>query len=211
MSDVERWDLTPIYPDREAWAAGLAAIETRIETIKPFAADVGESAERLADCLDLVFTTLKDLHRSSSYASMSYDEDTRDSEAAGLAQRARLVGTGFSEAISFLSPSIQALGEETVELYVESEPRLVPYRHYLHDTLRRADHTRTASEEEIIAAAGLMSDGPYSIYGMLANADIAWPTIALSTGEKVRLDQSGYTKYRAASSRQDRKAAQGAR
>ena len=95
MSERGRWDLTPIYPDREAWAAALSDIETRIETLRPFAADVGDGAGRLADCLDLVFETLKDLHRASSYATMTYDEDTRDADAAGMAQRARLVGTGF--------------------------------------------------------------------------------------------------------------------
>ena len=104
VSDRDRWDLKPIYPDREAWTAALSDIERRIETIRPFAVDVGENAGRLADCLELVFETLKDLHRVSSYATMSYDEDTRDAAAAGMAQRARLVGTGFSEAIIVRAP-----------------------------------------------------------------------------------------------------------
>ena len=203
-TDRNRWDLTPIYTDREAWEAALADVESRIEEIRLFAGTIGGGPGPLADCLDVLFATLKEMQRASSYASMGYDENTRDAGAAEMTQRARLLGTSLSEAISFLSPAIKALGSEAIDAYLESEPRLSVYRHYLHDTLRRAEHTRSASEEEIIAGAGLLSDAPYSIYGMLTNADIEWPTVTLSTGEQALLDQSGYSRHRAATERADR-------
>ncbi len=204
MTDLDRWNLKPIYAGTEDWEAALTRIEDGIDELRPFSDAIGDGADRLADCLDLLFLTLKDMQRASSYASMTYDENTRDAEAAAMAQRARLLGTTSSEAVSFLSPAIKALGQATIDDYLASEPRLDRYRHYLHDTLRRAEHTRSAAEEEIIAGAGLMSDAPYSIYGMLTNADIDWPMVTLSTGEDVVLDQSGYSRHRAAADRGDR-------
>jgi len=204
-TEQDRWDLTAVYSNREAWEEALSEIEGRTEKLGPFADSIDEGPGRLADCLDLLFDTLKDLHRASSYAAMSYDSDTRDSVAAEMAQRVSLIGTRFSETISFLSPAIKDIGSAAIEDYLASEPRLGIYRHYLEDSLRRAEHTRSASEEEIIAGAGLMNDAPYSIYGMLANADIDWPTVTLASGEEARLDQSGYSKHRAAADPNDRK------
>ena len=50
-----------------------------------------------------------------------------------------------------------------------------------------------------------MSDAGGTAYSILTNADIPWPTVKLSTGEEVTLDASGYTKYREAPNRDDRK------
>jgi oligoendopeptidase F len=40
---------------------------------------------------------------------------------------------------------------------------------------------------------------------MLSNADMPWPTVKLSDGTEVKLDQSAYTKYRESPNRADRK------
>ena len=42
-------------------------------------------------------------------------------------------------------------------------------------------------------------------YGLLANSDIPWPTITLSTGEEVRVDSQGYGRARGSENRDDRK------
>ena len=51
-----------------------------------------------------------------------------------------------------------------------------------------------------------MRSAPSDTYRTLANADMPWPTITLSSGEEVRLDQSAYTKYRSVDVRADRQA-----
>jgi oligoendopeptidase F len=43
------------------------------------------------------------------------------------------------------------------------------------------------------------------MYTTFSNADMPWPTIELAGGQKVRLDQAAYTKYRAENNRADRK------
>jgi oligoendopeptidase F len=135
---------------------------------------------------------------------MRYHEDTRVGVTAGMEQRASLVATRLSEAASFIEPEILSLGRETVAGYVDAEPALKTYRHQLDDILRRADHTRSATEEEIIAAAGLVTDAPSTGYGMLANADAPWPTVTLSDGTEFLLNQAGYSRYRSAENRGDR-------
>ena len=86
------------------------------------------------------------------------------------------------------------------------EPGLLVYGHVLDDTLRRAEHTGSPDEEAVIASAGLVTDGPYATYGMLANADAPWPTVRLSGGEEIVLDQAAFAKHRGGPEREDRQA-----
>lgn len=202
--DRHRWDLRDIYPDTEAWEKALERIQEGIEAIQAFRGNLGSSPETLMQCLDQHFSVLKEMYRASSYASMRYHEDTRVGVTAGMEQRASLVATRLSEAASFIEPEILSLGREKVEGYVDAEPALKTYRHQLDDIIRRADHTRSATEEEIIATAGLVSDAPSTTYGMLANADAPWPTVTLSDGTDVLLNQAGYSRYRSTENRADR-------
>lgn len=204
QDDQSRWNLGDIYRDTDAWEAALEKIQEATEAIQTFRGGLGSSPQALLECLELHFSVLKEMYRASSYASMRYHEDTRVGVTAGMEQRAGLVATRLSEAASFIEPEILSLGRETVAGYVDAEPALKTYSHQLDDILRRADHTRSATEEEIIAAAGLVADAPSTGYGMLANADAPWPTVTLSDGTEFLLNQAGYSRYRSADNREDR-------
>ena len=50
----------------------------------------------------------------------------------------------------------------------------------------------------------------HNIYGILANADFPYPTITLSDGRSVKVDQAGYAELRTSPDRHDRQAAMSA-
>jgi len=199
-----RWNLTDIYGGTQAWEDDLALLASAPGDISAYRGRLNEGPEVLESCLRSYQDALKRFYRVSSYASMRYHEDTRVGSTAEMEQRARLVGTALSEAASFIDPEILEIGERTVRAWVEDFEGLESYAHALADILRRAAHTLTPGEEEIVATAGLITDAPYSVYGMLANADLPWPTVTLSDGSEIRLDQSAYTKLRAVPERSDR-------
>ena len=198
------WRLEDIYPSTADWRAALDGIDSGVEALVGFRDHLAEGPDVLLACLDTYYGLVKTLYAASSYASMRYHEDMRVGETAEMESRAHLVGTRLSEASSYLEPEILALGRETVETWVESTPGLLEYRHALDDILRRGAHTLGAAEEEIVASTGLIADAPETIYGMLANADLPWPTVVLSDGTEVRLDQSAFGKHRASVERSDR-------
>ena len=57
----------------------------------------------------------------------------------------------------------------------------------------------------LLAGTSAPFAGPSDIRGQLVASDIPWPTIKLSTGEEIRLDDQGYTLHRDAPNRADRK------
>jgi oligoendopeptidase F len=140
------------------------------------------------------------------YTSLKRDVNTRDSAALELNQEADLLGTDFARGTSFVNPELLAVGEAKLRAYLDAEPGLAPYRFPLMEVLRAAPHTLGAEAEGVLSASGLITDAPVSLYGILANADIPWPTIKLSDGTEARLDQAGYTKWRAGPNRADRQA-----
>ncbi len=206
----DRWRLADIYADHSDWEADLAELALLPDRISAYRGRLTEGPGVLVECLDAYYDGLKRLYRASSYASMRHHEDTRVGETAEMEQRARLVGTAVSEAASFIDPEILAVGEATIRAWLDEFAPLKRYAHALDDLLRRAEHTLSPAEEEIVATAGLITDAPYSVYSMLANADLPWPTVTLSDGTEAVLDQSAYARLRASSIRQDRETVFGA-
>jgi oligoendopeptidase F len=200
------WDLTLLYRDDAAWHAAKDHVAAELPKIKNYQGRLGESAATLREAMDFIYGLRKDLDRIAVYTSLKRDANTRDSGALELNQEADLLGTELSRATSFVNPELLSVGEPKLRAFLDSDPGLASYRFPIMEVLRAAPHTLGAEAESVISAAGLITDTPVSLYGILADADIAWPTIKLSDGTEARLDQSGYTKWRAAPNRADRKA-----
>jgi oligoendopeptidase F len=164
-----------------------------------------ESAGRFKTCLELQADMTKRLYRLAVYANEQLAEDTGSSSSLALKQQAELLDNRLTQATAFVDPEILHLGRERVERFLADDPSLAIYRHPLDRILRNAPHTLDDAGEALVARFGLMDDAGRQAYSILTNADIPWPTIKLSTGEEVRLDGPGYTKYREAADRADRK------
>ena len=200
------WDVTLLYRDDAAWRAAKEHIAAELPKIKNYQGRLGENAATLREAMDFIYGLRKGFDRMAVYTSLKRDANTRDSGALELNQEADLLGTEFSRATSFVNPELLAVGEAKLRAFLDSAPGLAPYRFPIMEVLRAAPHTLGAEAENVLSAAGLINDIPVSLYGILSNADIAWPTIKLADGTEARLDQSGYTKWRAAPNRADRKA-----
>ena len=199
------WDLTDLYPSVDAWRSAREDIAERVGALTRFRGTLGESAAQLADALDAARGAEKDLVRLYVHAFLKADEDRRVSEAQEQRGEAAVLMADLDEATSFIAPEVLRVGAETVERFIAAEPRLGKHAFGLRDTLRRAGHTLSDESEEVLAATGSMRQGPERIYAMLSSSDLPFPTVTLSTGEAVRLDQAAYGRHRASPVREDRK------
>ncbi len=204
MDDQYKWDLTHLYPTDEAWRAAKNAIETDIAQLQPYAGRLGTEAAVLAGALETVTRLSKEFSRAYVYASMMSDNDTRVAKYQGLQQEMTQLGAAMAAEAAFIEPEILRLGRTTIDRFLASEPRLAPYRMYLDDLQRRAEHTLSDAEERLLASAGVMASAPSNTYGIFSDADFPYPTVTLSDGKAVRLDSSGYSLYRAVPNRDDR-------
>jgi oligoendopeptidase F len=204
VPDQYKWDLTAVYPSQAAWREARQAITERTPGAARFRGHLGDSADSLFAALSYLMDVDRDLSRLNNYASQLSDEDARVSEHLEMRQSAEQLTVQFRAAAAYLTPEILAVGAEKIRTFVDADPRLKDYRPFLDDILRRAPHTLTPEEEKIAAQAGLMSSAGESIRGVFKNAEMPYPEVTLSTGEKARLDDAGYTRYRALPNRVDR-------
>ena len=202
---ADRWDLTSLYQDDAAFDADATKLSAQLWQLAACKGQLGASPARLKSCLDLYAEARKRVNRLSTYASQYYDQDTGDSKGNQLSQRAALLGNGFTQATTFLQPEILALGRKRVDALLAKDKGLQLYRFQLNTMLRNAPHTLDGAGEQLVSQFGLATGSAASVYRTLANAEVPWPTVRLSTGKEVRLDQAAYTKYRGDDNRADRK------
>ncbi len=202
---VVTWDLTEIYPDTPAWNDAIADLQARIAKLPELKGRLGKNAGTLADSLEQISGVQKDLLRAYVYASLIMDADQREAESQAMLAKARAVYSSYGEALAWLEPELLSLGNKKVAKFIKREPRLEPFDFYLLSTLEQADHLLDEQGEQLLASAMDVMSSPNQIYGLLANANMPWPEITLSDGQKLLLNQAGYARGRSAANRDDRK------
>jgi oligoendopeptidase F len=204
IPDQLKWNLADIYPSEGAWRAAKEKLAAEIPALKQFEGKLTTSASTLADALDTQYGIDKTLSRLSTYASLLADQDTRDGQHEGMQQEMVQLASMFGATASFIEPELLHAGKPAIERFLAAEPRLNVYRFYLEDLTRRAPHTLTANEERLLASAGPLASVPSSAHNILTNADFPYPTVALSDGRSVKLDQAAFSDLRALPNRADR-------
>ncbi|PRC92997.1 oligoendopeptidase F [Solimicrobium silvestre] len=204
-TENDRWNLADLYATQDAWEFDSQQLEKQLKEFSACQGKLGESVKRFKSCLDLNADMVKRFVRLSSYASQSRDQDTGATLGQDLSQRADILAVKLDEATSFIRPEILKLGANKVTHFINQDKTLQQYRHFMDGILRTAPHTLDASGESLVANFGSATNAGQSVYTTLSNADMPWPTVKLSDGTEVKLDQAAYTKYRAADNRADRK------
>ena len=199
------WDLTDIYPTVAAWEAAMENIAKRIDNLPSFKGSLGDGADSLHAALREMSDTRKEVYRAYVYTSLGRDVDQRQAESQARFGRARQMLSDLNAATAWLSPEVLEVGARRIERFLKREPKLKDFRFVLRDILRHAPHTLDTATESVLAQAGLVLSSPVQIYENYANADIPWPTVRLSGGREVTLNQSGYSQWRGAPNRADRK------
>ncbi|MEQ9505853.1 MAG: oligoendopeptidase F [Hyphomonas sp.] len=200
------WDLTDLYETPEAWEAAYTEVQARVAELPAFKGTLGKSAKQMATVFQTTSDIAKDGVRLYTYASLSHDEDQRDPVTQERFGNAQNLFQSFGEATSWMDPEVLSLGEKKVQAYLKAEPGLADFKFSLEDTLRNAPHTLDDKGEALLAQAGLALSQPNQIYSLYANASIPWPSLTLADGTEVKLNQAGYSRYRGAANRDDRKA-----
>ena len=201
-----KWKLEDLYETDQAWNQAKEKLVARFDEVEKYKGRLAESASELLACLEFNSDISKEFGRLFSYASMKSDEDLSDSKYLAMKQEMQQLGTDYSSKSSFITPEIAAMDKQKIDKFIEREPGLKIYKMPLYDILRMKPHTLSDKEEKILAEAGLLADGPSSIYGVFSNAEMPYPEIELSDGTVAELTKAGYARYRALPDRSDREA-----
>ncbi|WP_247730511.1 oligoendopeptidase F [Halovivax limisalsi] len=172
-----RWAIERIYDSDEAWRDAYEAASDRVEKFASYEGTTTEDATSLLAVLEGYEALTREVQKVASYARMRRDEDTADQQRQAMASRGETLQSNAASATSFIEPEIQTLTAERFEAFVDEEPGLEHYRQYVDDVLRMKPHTRSPEVESLLADLGEVTGTASSVYSMLANADMSFPTV----------------------------------
>ncbi len=189
-SEVDKqftWAIEDIFATDELWEKEYNKIKELLPKAESYKGRLVESAKNLLEFLKLSDELGILMDRVYVYANQRYHEDTANSVYQDLADKAGLLLVQMESALSFATPEILTISEDTLQKYMQEEEGLRLYDFYLKNILRRKPHILNAEMEALLADAGDMASGPDNIYSKFNNADIRFPEIKDEDGNLVRI------------------------
>ena len=203
----DTWALEDLYATDADWEKALARMQARMPELSEFEGKLAQNGQTLCAFLALLEELDTQAESLGNDAMRRGDQDTRDANYQAMNGKFISAVTELSAGLSFATPEIMAIPEESLEGFYADCPRLERYRRYLTDQRRKKAHTLSAAEERLLAAAAEMAGAPDSIYSSLLNADLTYPDALDSEGKPHSLSQSTFVPLEESGDRVLRKSA----
>ncbi|MBO0745532.1 MAG: oligoendopeptidase F family protein, partial [Candidatus Dormibacteraeota bacterium] len=186
------WDETSIFATRADWEAACTDLLQGAEAVRRLQGTLHEGPDALAGFLEESERLQSLLDKVYIYTTLLTSVDAGDQEAAAMGDRARGLAAQVVAALSFAEPELIATGLDTVRGWIQGDPRLERYAHWLDRLERRARHVRSAEVEELLGLAGDPLGAPRMAHGVLADGELAFAPAADRDGNLHPVAQSSY-------------------
>ena len=187
-----RWDFAAIYPNWEAWEAGMRELETRMDA---FAALKGSLANGPADVLR-AYQAFDDIgmlqYRVYRYPQLQRDTDTRNQDVAGKFQRVTALFAKFGTATAWFTPELLQIPQATMERWIRETPGLARYAFTILDDYRKQQHVLDEKGEKLLSFSARFGQTPTAVFQELSTSDIKFPKITLADGVEVTVSPANY-------------------
>jgi oligoendopeptidase F len=199
------WNAESVFPTVADWETEAAALPAAIAAVGAHAGHLAEGPAQLAAALETVEQVMRRVLKMFAYALMEHHVETTNPAGVkhwGMAQGlyGRLLGT-----LGFLDPELLAIGRETLEGWVKTEPRLAVLGQYLDNLFRRQKHVRSGEVEELL---GMLADpfgGARSTANFLTSADLQFRPAKSAAGEEIAMNQAAWEHLRTNPDREARR------
>ena len=199
------WDLTPLSATPEAWEADFARLDALVAPVLAMRGRL-DSAGAVARLLEAETALDRVLEKLHTYAHLRHDEDTAHDGNQAREARIRARYAEIAAECAWITPELLTHPEEEIRAWMEA-PELKDGRRTLLKVLRDKPHVLSEAEETLLARAGEVLGASEQIYGLLTNADMAFPDIAGPDGRPLPLTEGTYRTHLEHPDRGVRKAA----
>ena len=189
-----KWRVQDVYADEAAWQADVERVKVLLEKAAAFGGSLHQGPQTLLEYLRAQDEAGQLLNRVFLYAAMKRDEDNRVDRYQAMRDTAEGLAVAAAAKLSFFEPELLALPEETLAAYLQN-PQISLYEKYIGDILRHKPHTLSPQLEMLLAESGEMAAAFDNIYGMLADADLQFPSVTNEQGEKEQLSHGNYIRF----------------
>ncbi|MGM7722329.1 oligoendopeptidase F [Metabacillus sp. Hm71] len=189
----EKWNLKDIYSDQQKWEKDYQQIEEMAIKLKASDGKITDG-NTLYQFLKQKEELSYKLNKLYAFAMLSVDEDTRETKAQSLLDRAKQLNVKVSSSTSFFMPFLLNLDEETLKSYIAEDDRLTYFEQDLLESFRYKKHVLNKEQEEILSQLSEALSAPGHTFGMMNNADIKFGEVTNDHGKQVELTRGMYAK-----------------
>ncbi len=206
IDDRYKWKIEKVYPDQKAWQTDLDKAKQMLPQANEYRGHLGDSAKTLLDFLHWEEALSQLIERVYLYAAMRQDEDNGNAQAQAMRNSAEALAIEANSLLSFFAPEILTIPTDKLDAFLQ-EPELVLYQRFINDITRMREHTLSPEQEALLAGASEMAGSFDTIYSMLTDADLEFPTVHDSEGHEEQLSSGNYILFLESPDRQLRRSA----
>ncbi len=193
IGDSFKWNLTDIYSSDESWEKAFEELSGKTENLSKFTGILAESSDNLLRCLKYDEEIGIILDRLHLYAMLAKDIDLSNEKYQGMYDRLMTLAAKLSAASSFIKPEILEIPEEKLFGFISENKELKIYKHLIDDLLRTKSHTLSSEQERMMANVSPALQVASSVFGLLTNADMKFPTIKDEQGNDIEITHGRYS------------------
>ncbi|MGB8316540.1 MAG: oligoendopeptidase F [Ignavibacteriaceae bacterium] len=200
-----KWNLNDIYKNWNDWEAGLQELQKKMDEIVSYKGKLKESPDNLLKVKKLNDELGVLSYKVYRYPQLTKDQDTRNQEMNAKLQQVQILFAKFNTATSWINPEMLEIPWDTMKQWLE-DPAFKPYRFGIEDLYRQQGHVLDESKETLLSYFTRLNQSPNDIYTSLSTADVDFPTITLSNGDKIQVTNGNYSRVLATNyNQEDRK------
>ena len=187
------WNIEAMYETSAGCEKELQQCMELAERFREYKDSLDNGPKTLLAALKDRDTIGRKLSKAANYAFLRKCEDNRKSEFQALADKAMMIIARVTEITSFFTPELAEIPEDKLRGWIETEPELAVYAHFLDDEiLRKRPHILSKEEEKLLAQLSEIEDAMDDAYSMLSDADFKFGTILDEKGEEVEVTHGTY-------------------
>lgn len=169
----QTWDLTPIYPNEEAFETDFSRIETLAKDFVDAYAGHLKDAKTVNTALK-AYSDIQELaERLFAYSDLQVEADTSNKENIARAARTGSRMAKIYEKLAFFAIELAHLDDTVLE---EASQQAPDHARFLDKIQKNKAHYLSAETEAALAAMAPTLDSPYQIYNDIKNADTCFPS-----------------------------------
>jgi oligoendopeptidase F len=201
------WNAPSVFESDEAWESAFLKVLEDLSGLDKFKGHLLDGPSTLVDAFKTIESIILQAGKLYVYAGMSHSVDTTDQGATGRYNKVHGMQAKVMAGIAFVDPELLAMGEKRLQGWLEEEPQLAIYEHYIEDLFRKQAYVRSPEVEELLGMLVDPFSGVSGTASMLTNADFEFMPAIDSNGMEIPLTHGTLNKILAGSDREARRTA----
>lgn len=184
-----KWRLTDIYGSIEMWNNDLTRVNGLLDELVAMKGTLGKDSKNLLRYFTVSDEFEKIIYKLYCYTYLQRSLDSRDPSVSENFQRIRAFMVKSGQALSWVTPELVAIPEQTTMKWVAADPAFKPYKFGLENMYRLQEHVLPGEQEQLVSCFSGMSEIASSIYTEVAISDNVNPKFVRSNGDTVVLSR----------------------